>query len=47
MDTWESFFREKSIRRASAASMRSAACWSIGGLALLGLVTGILTALDL
>lgn len=42
MDTWESFFREKSRRRSTTSTMRSAAGWSLAGLAFLLLVVGFL-----
>jgi hypothetical protein len=47
MDSWESFFREKSSRRASAAAAQSIFRWSAASLALLLLVAGVLRAIDI
>lgn len=45
MDTWESFFREKSRRRANAAaarSLRSMLGWALAAVAFLALVVALL-----
>jgi len=47
MDAWDTFFREKSRRRAKAAAWRSVATWSLGALAFLALVAGLLGLLNM
>ena len=47
MDTWESFFREKSHRRATASPARAIAGWTLATLALLALVVGVVALIDL
>jgi hypothetical protein len=46
MDTWESFFREKSRRRAAAAWLRPILGWLLAALALLALVVGLLALVN-
>jgi hypothetical protein len=46
MDSSESLFREKSKRRATAWSVRSVVGWSLAALALLALVVGVLTLIN-
>ena len=47
MDTWESFFREKSSRRAAAAASQPLSRWSAATAGLLLLVMGLLRAIGL
>jgi hypothetical protein len=42
MDTWESFFREKSRRRSVSSRMRAVAGWSLAGFACLLFVIALL-----
>lgn len=42
MDTWESFFREKSWRRSVSSRMRSVAGWSLAAFAFLLFVVALL-----
>jgi hypothetical protein len=46
MDSWESFFRVKSSRRASAATIQPIYRWSAASVGLLLLVTGLLRVID-
>ena len=47
VDSWESFFHEKSRRRAKAAQLRSVGPWVLGAVGCLVFVIAVLMYLDL
>jgi hypothetical protein len=46
LDTWESFFREKSRRRAIRSSVRAVVRWSAAAIAFLCLTIAVLGGID-